>query len=111
MTDRPIPAITGFNPFGALDEEKDPTEEAKRERENAQAEIDQHFLNTFSSPSGKVVWEYLCARTERVEGFTAERGLFDGIAWGFAREGQNSIIRFCRERMMMAIKRQQEKGT
>ena len=111
MSDKPIPAITGFNPFSNIPDPQDEAEEAKRERENAQAELDQHFLNTFSTPSGRVVWDYLLARTERVEGFTAERGLFDGIAWGFAREGQNSIIRFCRERMTMAIKRQQQKGT
>lgn len=106
---RAIPAISGFDPFSVLDD-ADPVEKVRAERESAEAEMDQHILNTFSTPSGKVAWDYLLSRTERVEGFAADLGLLNGIAWGFAREGQNSIIRHLRQRMAAAIARAQEKG-
>lgn len=88
MSEQPIP-ITGFNPY----EDAEPPEE---ERDLAREEIEKvedAMLTTFNTGQGKFALGYLRSRTEGAPGFVAEMGLLNGIAWGFAREGQNSIIR------------------
>lgn len=89
MAGRALPA-GGFNP---LFNEQEPTEEEQQSAKEAEAVIAQAILATFSSPPGKIALAYLRSRTENVPGFMAEMGLWNGIAWGFCREGQNSIIR------------------
>lgn len=99
MAGRALPA-GGFNP---LFHEQEPTEDEQAAAIEAQDQIAHAILATFSSPPGKIALAYLRSRTENAPGFVAEMGLWNGIAWGFCREGQNSIIRHIDELMHDAL--------
>lgn len=104
MAERPLPA-GGFSPFEDLPEQTDAEAEVVHEEEQ---KIEDVMLAVFNSPPGRTVLAYLRARTEKVPGFWAEMGLWNGIAYGFAREGQNSIIRHIDE---LIAKAQQRRST
>ena len=102
MTEQPIPA-GGFHVF--TDEPEDESDAALREAREAQEKIEDMALAIFGSGQGKLFLDYLRSRTEKAPGFQAEMGLLNGIAWGFAREGQNSIVRHIEVLMNSAIER------
>lgn len=97
--ERAIPA-GGFNP---LVDAPEVTEDEQSEAFEEQQKIENIFLAIFSSSQGKIALAYLRSRTENTPGFMAEMGLWNGIAWGFVREGQNSIIRHIDELMHNAL--------
>lgn len=73
-------------------------ESAELERIN----IDQQFLNIFTTREGEKVLAHLKKMTLDNETWCASLGLEKGAAHGYAREGQNSVIRYILERMEAA---------
>ena len=60
-----------------------------------QAKIDeaaQDVLDAFTTPAGRRVWERLWREVVMNPSFTDAQGLLQGIATGFAREGQRALI-------------------
>ena len=101
MVERAIPA-GGFNPFE--DEPEAPEEERVVQSEELE-KIEDIALSVFGKGQGKIYLAYLRSRTEQAPGFNAEMGLLNGIAWGFTREGQNSITRHIDDQMANALTR------
>lgn len=54
--------------------------------------LDEAYLAAFGSRAGRVVLDDLVRRTMGAPSFSAGLGLLEGIAHGFAREGQNALI-------------------
>ncbi len=99
----PVIPAGGFNPH--VDEPEDEGDAALREAREAQEKIEDMALSIFGRGQGKVFMAYLRSRTETAPGFQAEMGLLNGIAWGFCREGQNSIVRHIDDLMARAMER------
>lgn len=58
-----------------------------------QFEEDIHFLKAFSTPSGKLVMEWLTKHTLDSPTWWPQTDYNKSIAAGFFREGQNSLVR------------------
>ncbi len=99
--EKPIPA-GGFNPF---EDEPEPTEGERIVQTDELEKIEDIALSVFGKGQGKTYLAYLRSRTEQAPGFMAEMGLLNGIAWGFTREGQNSIVRHIDDQMANALTR------
>lgn len=104
MTEQPIP-VGGFNPYTDEPEDEGEGEAALREALEAREKIEDIALSIFGRGQGKIFMAYLRSRTEQAPGFQAEMGLLNGIAWGFAREGQNSMVRHIEDLMNRAMER------
>ena len=66
--------------------------------------MDQVIRSTFSSRNGKKTLAYM-EQIAMQPGFDANMGLLNGIANGFAREGQTALVQFLKMRMVRADKR------
>lgn len=75
---------------------------------NEVEELDMAYLATFSGGRGKMVLEDLISRTMGQPTFSANLGLLEGIAHGFAREGQNALVAEILRRMERAKKRKEK---
>jgi len=65
--------------------------------------LDQHILACFRSRHGKKVLAHMEAISQQPS-FDANLGLFNGIANGFAREGQVALVGYLKKRMERAEK-------
>lgn len=63
--------------------------------------LDQQILTCFSTRAGKKVMQHLKDLAGQ-PGFDAGLGLFNGIANGFAREGQVALVQYLQKRMIRA---------
>lgn len=99
--EKPIPA-GGFNPF---EDEPEASPEELQAEQDANEKIEDVMLQVFGRGQGKIALAYLRAHTEAAPGFYPELGLFNAVAFGLAREGQNSIIRHIDTLMSSAAKR------
>lgn len=72
-------------------------------------ELDVHFLKTFSTPSGKVVLEWLTLHTLETPTWLPNSDIQKAMANGFFREGQNGLIRQIKHKINNA-KTYQEKN-
>ncbi len=68
--------------------------EARFESDHAQWLHAQEIARPFSTPEGQIALQRLRQATIQAATFDADLGLLNGIAMGFAREGQNSVIRY-----------------
>lgn len=101
---KPIPA-GGFDP---LTDEPEPTEAEASETQDETEKMEDIALSVFGRGQGKIYLAYLRSRTEQAPGFNADMGLLNGIAYGFAREGQNSITRHIDDQMANALTRRRK---
>lgn len=63
------------------------------ESQKKQYELNHHFDKTFSTPSGKIVLEWLKAHTLDTPTWWPDADYNKTVANGFFREGQNCLIR------------------
>lgn len=73
-------------------------------------DLDKQFARVFGTEEGLAVLEHLKAMTIGTETWCASLGLEKGTAHGFAREGQNSVIRYILERIEAAKGKDTTKG-
>lgn len=97
-----IPGLEGIGArFFGLEERTETAPRAKPDKaaEKAKAEARARELAAaykacFSTRAGRMVLAHLEERTTHLSTFDARLGLLEGIANGFAREGQNSMVHF-----------------
>lgn len=70
-----------------------------------QWEIAKAFHRTFTSPHGKIVLQHLREMCIESSTWRASLGLLNGIANGFAREGQNALVRYMEDQIKAAVQR------
>jgi hypothetical protein len=107
MSDEHQIPITGFEtpqPDWTRPQEDIETDAQKYARASqiAQDEINQDILACFSTPAGKRVFSWLWQGTITQPTFNANLGYEVGVGWGFAREGQNTLVRELQSRMEAA---------
>ena len=89
----PIPVSGSFNPFKNTQPD---TEEALEGVRDEQREKEQHvqdlFRQIFSGTNGAEAIQYLRDHVDLEIGFNPDAGFYNGAAYGFARQGQKSII-------------------
>lgn len=71
----------------------EPDKSQIEEAELKQYEINHLFLNTFSTPSGKKVLEWLEQHTLNTPTWWPDADYDKAVANGFFREGQNCLVR------------------
>lgn len=95
-----IPA-NSFNPLDDIDE----TDAALDERDQAEATLDFAYQNTFKTRHGRMVLQHLMDSAMHRTGYSDFLGLLNGIASGFARDGQLSMIHGIKSRIRSAEER------
>ena len=86
-----------LDPEGAEQVQKQNLEAVEQDRE-----LDRDILATFSTAAGRRVFEWLWQATVMQPTFNGQLPMDRAVPWGFAREGQNSIVRDLRMRMERA---------
>lgn len=61
-----------------------------------------HFLKAFSTPSGKIVLDWLTKHTLETPSWWPDADYNKSVANGFWREGQNSLVRQLRAKIQQA---------
>ena len=91
MTDK-IPPFLGSGWFHLEEQGQDLLEEQRAEQQAREDELNNDIRQTFTSPHGKRVFEWLWRKTIMQPTFLGHLGMDKGTAMGFAREGQNSLV-------------------
>lgn len=89
------------NPL-AWDINERPKNESFEKASNEQAELDKLYLACFKTPAGKAVLEHLISNTIHAATWMASLDYNKAIAHGFAREGQNALVRNIEQRIERA---------
>lgn len=93
--------------FFGLDDEAPDADAKPSARKVAQAKAEalaNDYRAAFSTAAGRRVLADLIERTLHKPTFDARMGLMNGTAYGFAREGQNSLVHFIRRQVAIANK-------
>lgn len=101
------------NPLGFKDLEPGLTPEQQEifdAQTKAHFELCKAFQATFSTETGKRVLKHLREMTIENAAWCASMGMENGVAHGFAREGQNSIVRYMEERIAEALRLGEQKN-
>lgn len=107
MTEGRLPGINFLGSDWLYEAENEEADERLKEQEAEQETIDMSILACFTTPQGRIVFDWLYKQTIEQPSFNAALGVELGTAMGFAREGQNALVMEIKRRM----KRAQEKGT
>ncbi len=86
--------LTGWDWFDKTEAE---VAAANKRTADEQEELAMKFAAAFTTPQGQEVLDHLVRWQLDVKGFDPERGFHDGAAYGFYREGQNSMIQYIRQ--------------
>lgn len=103
-----------LNPLGFDDFEASMTPEQKEEFERLEREayeLSVAFKKTFDTPTGRKVLKYLRDMTIENATWQASLGMEKGVPHGFAREGQNALVRHIEERIEQADALAQQRKT
>lgn len=57
-------------------------------------ELAMQYAAVMTTPQGRAVMADLMRWVMEVKGFDPDRGFYDGAAYGFFREGQNSMVQY-----------------
>jgi len=90
-----IPGLDDFREGfwdGLLPPEFRATPGESEERRDEQEEAARDLFETFSTPAGRRTLERARQQIAREPGFDPSLGLLNGIAAGFAREGQRALV-------------------
>lgn len=93
------------NPLGfeGLEPGNTPEQKEAHDKQRLQnLELAQRFKRVFTSEDGKACIRHLRERTIEDSTFRASLGLLNGAAHGFAREGQNTIVRYIEDMVKAA---------
>ena len=89
-----------YDPYGNIEDQAREQHERIQEQEN---NLNKIVYLTFTTEPGKKVLEYFKNNTLDKPSIPNGMSLFDAVAWGHRREGQNDIIREIVMRMKQAI--------
>lgn len=92
-----IPALPGHNPFQEQIRQADEEERLKYEQECMDV------LRTFSTPHGRRTLALMKRAADQMPGYEPGFGIINGIAYGFARDGQKTLIRTLETIMQHAV--------
>jgi len=96
----------GFDPTAKADQ-YDPTKEVFEQAAAELFNLNSAFLRCFSTPDGQIVLDFLKKNTIEagtwMPGLAASNGLEAATAHGFAREGQNALVRDVLGRIELAM--------
>lgn len=103
MTNPTPEDIMGYlsNGWGGLDNQEQISEDLQAERASEDYQINKAIHNTFATPDGAIVLEWLRNATIEQATFNPQLGIV-AVLQGCSREGQNSIYRELVRRMVMA---------
>lgn len=100
-----------LNPLGFDALEPGPTEAQKEHLDKGAEErweLVQAYHRTFNTPHGKKVLQHLREMTIESSTWRASLGLINGAAHGFAREGQNALVRHIEDQIKAATMRAEQ---
>lgn len=89
---------------GATEAQKEKLQEQQR----ARSDLAMQFSAVFTSVPGRAVLKHLREMTIENSTWCASLGMEKGVPHGFAREGQNALVRYIEERVHEGVTRKQQ---
>ena len=106
MSELPIPISGAFDPYHnteiSLEVKAGAARDEQREAEERTQDL---FRQIFSGANGKEALDHLREHVDLEIGFNAAMGFQEGAAYGFARQGQKSIITYIEALIRQSIER------
>ena len=106
MSELPIPISGAFDPYHnteiSLEAKAGAARDEQREGEERTQDL---FRQIFSGANGKEALDHLRWHVDQEFGFNPDADFFRGAAYGFARQGQKSIITYIEALIRQSIER------